>query len=101
MLFEGIVLTHVVLSLIILTAILIKLRNIEEAEEMANMKQTEMVLVYLQNHEYIDPMIALNELGVMRLAARISDLKAAGIQIDGITRYNPTSGKHWKEYRLR
>lgn len=36
------------------------------------------VLEYLQTHEHITPMEALNELGIFRLGARAYDLKKAG-----------------------
>lgn len=42
------------------------------------MKQTEQVLEYLKQHGSIDPLRAFNDLGILRLGARIYDLKAAG-----------------------
>ena len=45
------------------------------------MTQTEKVYDYLVNHESITQFDAFFELGVMRLASRISDLKRAGFLI--------------------
>lgn len=63
-------------------------------------KQTDQVLDYLHKHGSIDPLRAFNELGILRLGARIWDIKAAGIPITGEIKTNPETGKHWKEYRL-
>lgn len=64
------------------------------------MKQTDQVLEYLQKNGSIDPLRAFNELGILRLGARIWDLRAAGVDVVGEIKTNPTTGKHWKEYRL-
>lgn len=64
------------------------------------MKQTDQVLEYLQKNGSIDPLRAFNELGILRLGARIWDLRNAGIAVTGETKTNPDTGKHWKEYRL-
>ena len=45
------------------------------------MTQNERVLDYLEQHKGIEPMTALSELGVFRLAARIADLKKDGHNI--------------------
>lgn len=42
------------------------------------MNQTERVLDYIDKHGSINPMQALNDLGIMRLASRMSDLKREG-----------------------
>lgn len=42
------------------------------------MTQTERVLDYIDKHGSINPMQALNDLGIMRLASRMSDLKREG-----------------------
>ena len=42
------------------------------------MTQTERVLRHLEDHGSINPLEALREYGIMRLASRISDLKRAG-----------------------
>lgn len=41
-------------------------------------KQTQRVLDYMNQHGGITPLDAMRELGVMRLAARISDLRKEG-----------------------
>lgn len=47
------------------------------------MTQTARLLDYLQNHPNgIEPMTALEYLGVFRLAARVTDLKKAGYSIE-------------------
>lgn len=45
------------------------------------MNQTEKVLDYLERHGSITPLEAMNKLGIMRLGARIFDLKESGINI--------------------
>ena len=45
------------------------------------MNQTEMVLDYLERHGSITPLEAMNKLGIMRLGARIFDLKESGVKI--------------------
>ena len=44
--------------------------------------QNDRVLNYLERHGDIDPMRALTELGVFRLAARVKDLRDAGVSIN-------------------
>lgn len=46
-------------------------------------KQTERVLDYIREFGSITQLEALRDLGVMRLASRISDLKKAGFPIVG------------------
>ena len=65
--------------------------------------QTQRVLDYIEKHGSIDGWRAMNELGIMRLAARIADLKAAGYHITK----NMKSRKNadgtvtcWAEYSL-
>lgn len=48
---------------------------------MNKMKQTEKVLEYMEQYGSIDAWRAMNELGIMRLASRIADLKADGVPI--------------------
>jgi hypothetical protein len=45
------------------------------------MTQTEKILDYMERHGSITPLEAMNELGIMRLGARIFDLKESGIEI--------------------
>lgn len=56
------------------------------------MSQNIRVHEYLRRNGCITPQQALNDLGVMRLAARIADLKEKGVQIetvmvDGVNRF--------------
>lgn len=48
---------------------------------MSKAKQTDRVLEYIEQNGSITQLEALNELGVMRLASRISDLKKQGYPI--------------------
>ena len=43
--------------------------------------QTEELYDYLKEHKTITQMKALRELGIMRLASRISDLRSQGVTI--------------------
>lgn len=43
--------------------------------------QNDRLLHYLERHGDIDPLRALSELGVFRLAARVNDLRNAGVKI--------------------
>ena len=64
------------------------------------MNQTEQVKEYMEKHGSIDPLRAFNDLGILRLGARIWDLKSAGVPITGELKTNPNTGKRWKEYRI-
>ena len=46
------------------------------------MTQCERLLEYLNTHDSITQMEAMNELGIMRLASRVSDLKRQGYPIE-------------------
>ena len=46
------------------------------------MTQCQRILQYMDDFGSITPIEAMKDLGVMRLAARISDIKRMGIQID-------------------
>lgn len=52
-----------------------------ETEKPTKVRQTEMVLMYLEQYGTITPVDAMREFGIMRLASRISDLKRAGWNI--------------------
>lgn len=71
---------------------------------MSNTKnQTEKVLEYIKQHGSIDQWRAMNDLRIMRLGARIWDLKAQGVPIQtiGISKTNEKGEHvHWAEYRL-
>ena len=47
------------------------------------MKQTEQILDYMKSYGGITPMDALKDIGCMRLAARIADLRRDGHRIKG------------------
>lgn len=42
------------------------------------------LLAYLKAHKKIDPMAALTELGMSRLAARVYDLRKDGVDIQSV-----------------
>ena len=68
------------------------------------MTQNEMVLDYIQTNGSIDPLRAFLDLGILRLGARIWDLRAAGHQIETElkTRTLPDgTKKSWAEYKSR
>ena len=67
------------------------------------MKQTELVLNHLQTYGRINPKEAMDLYGIMRLGARIWDLKDAGIPIETAMRTEKNRyGKpvSFAEYRL-
>lgn len=67
---------------------------------MSKASQTQKVLEYIKTHGSIDGWRAMNELRIMRLAARIADLKAAGVNIKTTIRYSEDKSTHWAEYSL-
>lgn len=67
------------------------------------MTQNERILRHLEEVGVIDPMTALKEYGIMRLASRISDLRRHGHNISrrmvtGTNRYGEKTA--YAEYRL-
>lgn len=58
------------------------------------MTQCEMILRYMQDFGSINPQQAMKDLGVMRLAARVADLKKAGYKI---TRHSATGRNRYDE----
>lgn len=62
------------------------------------MTQEEMILNHLQKYGKIDPMTAITEYGIMRLASRICDIRRKGTKIKAVTVRNPRTGAHWSEY---
>jgi hypothetical protein len=60
--------------------------------------QASRVLAYMVNHGSITVIEAERHLNCHRLAARISDLRAAGVPIE--SHIVNREGKHWAEYRL-
>lgn len=66
--------------------------------------QCDRILRHLKDYGSITPMEAMNEYGIMRLAARINDLRAQGIAIasevkTGKNRYGEDT--HFSVYRLK
>lgn len=57
--------------------------NVADIEKIANSTQAERVLWYIREHGSITQIEALNKLGVMRLASRVSDLRRQGFKITG------------------
>ena len=68
------------------------------------MTQNEMVLNYIKKHGSIDQRRATLDLDIMRLGARIYDLKALGVPVVKVTRYrldaNGKVARKWAEYSL-
>jgi hypothetical protein len=68
------------------------------------MTQNEKILNYIKNHGSIDQRRATLELDILRLAARISDLRGLGVPIISETKYRlDEAGKvvsKWAEYRI-
>ena len=54
----------------------------EVQEKMPKVTQCDRVLIYIRDFGSITALDAMRDLGVMRLAARISDLKRQGYRID-------------------
>ena len=68
------------------------------------MNQCEMVINYIKTYGSITSMDAFVELGITRLPARISDLRAKGYPIEGeSTKGRNRFGKpvHFMKYRLK
>ena len=66
--------------------------------------QCDRILRHLKDYGCITPLEAMNEYGIMRLAARINDLRAQGIAIasevkTGKNRYGEDT--HFSVYRLK
>lgn len=66
--------------------------------------QNDKIIMYLQQFGSINPLQALGDLGIMRLASRISDLKNMGYGIEkrmvtGKNRYGESVS--YAEYRLK
>jgi len=62
------------------------------------MTQTEMIRAHLQAGRDITPVEALNQYGCFRLAARIDELRKAGLDVQTITERK--GGKSYARYRL-
>ena len=62
------------------------------------MSQCEMILEYMKEKGSITPLEALNELGCMRLGARIWDLRHEGHNIRREMVLDAKSNKRWAKY---
>jgi len=62
------------------------------------MAQLEDIKNHLKNHGEINPLMALERYGCMRLAARIADLRHMGMKIH--TEINRSGSKHFANYRI-
>lgn len=68
---------------------------------MSHEAQNKKVLKYMLNHPVITTTIAIYQLNITRLGARIFDLKAMGVPINGRMVYSKRSDgtpTRWKEY---
>lgn len=66
-------------------------------------KQLTRILLFVHERGSINPKQAINDLGIMRLAARINDLEKAGIKFEHkwVQDFNRFGEKvRYKEYRL-
>ncbi len=62
------------------------------------MSQNNQIKAYLDNGGTLTPLKALNKFGVMRLAARIADLKELGMNISTEMVKNEFTGKRYAKY---
>lgn len=65
---------------------------------MDRITQNRRVLGYMRQHKSITPLTALSRLGVMRLGARIWELKRAGHSIDSTL--IASGNRHYSRYTL-
>lgn len=65
---------------------------------MSAVTQNELILAALLDGDELTPLDALNRFGCLRLAARISDLRRDGFQIDTVS--GEANGKRFAKYRL-
>lgn len=68
------------------------------------MTQCERLVAYMRDYGSITSAEAMSELGIMRLASRIADLKDMGIQIEarmvkGVNRFGQPT--HYTRYSLK
>ena len=62
------------------------------------MNQASQILNHIKTHGAINPLMALERYGCMRLAARVSDLRQRGHKIE--TRMRKANDKVYAEYYL-
>lgn len=61
--------------------------DLEENQEVEPMNQCSKIMRYLEDFGSITPLEAMEEFGIMRLAARILELRAHGVKISSTTEY--------------
>jgi hypothetical protein len=52
---------------------------------MKQLTQQELILQYLEKYKSITPMEAFSDLGITKLATRVSEMRREGIEIEGET----------------
>jgi hypothetical protein len=62
------------------------------------MTQTEQIRAHLVSGRDITPLEALDQYGCFRLAARVADLRAEGLDVQTVT--EERNGKRYARYRL-
>lgn len=62
------------------------------------MSQSQQLLHALKRGDVISPMEALKRWGIFRLAARVCDLRDAGVPVK--SQWQSRGGKRWKIYSL-
>ena len=65
---------------------------------MSKVSQTEQVLAYIKRHGSIDPMRAFTDLGILRLGARIWDLRRQGEPVTMRWETRKNSAGEYKRY---
>lgn len=81
----------------------VSLFGLNGGETVTKKNQAHKILEYIEAHGSITAWEAMNVLGIMRLAARIADLKAEGIPIVTILKHKVNddgSYTRWAEYRI-
>lgn len=76
----------------------------EMSNENQKPTQCERILRHLKDYGSIDPLVALKEYGIMRLASRMHELRKRGVEFDtetavGKNRYGETT--RYAVYRLK
>lgn len=67
------------------------------------MNQCERIMRYLEEFGSITPLEAMEEFGIMRLASRIHDLRAQGVEIEAETEFSKNrygENVHYTRYKL-
>lgn len=65
----------------------------------SNLTQNQRLLDYLDEHGSVTQIEALNKLGIMRLASRVSDLRKKGYQID--SRMDVVTNRYGEKCRVK